>query len=160
MYKSNMGITLIALVVTITIMLILAAVGINMGREVIDKSKLEDIKTNMLAIQGKAKIIAEKNSFDKNEELIGIQIVQEDGIYKASGYAIKNELQNSLNDNNSDGKSKYYIWTEEDLKNEGLKNIKIDVENEKFYIVDYKTGEVFYALGYEGKYSLKDLKDL
>ena len=46
--KNNSGITLIALTVTIIVMIILATIGINSGKEIIKKSKIQTLQTNML----------------------------------------------------------------------------------------------------------------
>jgi type II secretory pathway pseudopilin PulG len=64
MHKNSKGITLVALIITVVIMLILAGFVIDISMDLIDKSNLEDIKTNMLAIQGRARIIKEKHDFD------------------------------------------------------------------------------------------------
>ena len=55
--RNQKGITIIALIITIVIMAILVSVSIKVGTDAIDKSREEDIKSNMLLIQGKSKII-------------------------------------------------------------------------------------------------------
>ena len=59
-----------ALVITIVVMLILVGVTINFGMNAIRHTKLEDLRTSMITIQGKAKIIKEKHDFEKTE-LVG-----------------------------------------------------------------------------------------
>ena len=61
--KEEKGVTLIILVVTIIVLLILAVITINGGTDVIDKSSLEGLKTNMLLIQTKAKEYVENAKF-------------------------------------------------------------------------------------------------
>lgn len=147
------GITIISLVITIIIMIILAGVAIKVGLDAVEKAKVEDIKTNMISIKTKAAIIAEKNSFDSSSQnLIGLTLADK------GSFVISTQLQSVL-DTQENGTAKYtkcYIWTQDDLKSQGLNTIKVD-EN-KFYIVDYSTGEVFYSLGYNGEYTLTDLK--
>lgn len=53
--REQKGVTLIVLVVTIIVLLILAAITMYGGTDMIDKSRLEGLKTNMLLIQTKAK---------------------------------------------------------------------------------------------------------
>ena len=154
MFKSNKGITLVALIITIIIMIILVTVGINLGTSAINKANLEDIKTNMLSIKTKAKTIEDKYSFGDIPDLIGDLLEPEDIA------RLNSNLQTEL-----DGKTAYK-WTQEVLNEQGLTDINVD--NEKFYIVCYSEGvnpcEVYYSIGYtnEGEtlYSLTDLQNL
>lgn len=158
-FIKDKGITIIALVITVIIMLILAGVTIKIGMEAVDKAKIEDIKATMTTIQGKAKIIKEKNSFDSSEQiLIGIAVEGADtNIYK-----ISQGLNTLLNSTENEEKiyKECYIWTQENLDSQGLNTIKEDLSNDKFYIVDYNTGEVFYSLGCDGNYSLTQLNGI
>ena len=61
--KDNRGITLIALIVTIVILLILTGVTITAGTESIKKAKLETLRTNMLLISAKGKEYCEEANF-------------------------------------------------------------------------------------------------
>lgn len=130
---NSKGITLVVLIMTIIIMLILAGVTLHFGMEATNKAKTEDIKTNMITVKTKAEIIAEKNSFDANNQvLIGLAIENN------NTYEISADLRNILNTQEGEG-SKYqkcYIWTQEDLNSLGLNTIKVDFSN--FYIVDYR----------------------
>lgn len=38
--------------------------------------------------------------------------------------------------------------------------VGVETTDEEFYIIDYKTYEVYYSLGYEGKYTLTDIQKL
>ena len=53
------GITLVALIITVILMLILLSVGVKFGTDAIQQTKIEDIKTNMLSIKARAKIIVD-----------------------------------------------------------------------------------------------------
>ena len=53
--KKNRGITMVALVITIVVLLIIAGISIGAGNNAIKNSKLENLKTNMLLIEVKAK---------------------------------------------------------------------------------------------------------
>ena len=62
--KTNQkGITLIALIITIIVLLIIAGITVYSGKDSIRKANLEGLKTNMLLIQTKAKEYIENASF-------------------------------------------------------------------------------------------------
>lgn len=149
--KKDNGITLIALIVTIIIMIILATIVVDFSTKAIDKAKLEDIKTNMLLIQGKSQTIYEKYSFKEIEELTGILYSEQ------NTYVISDGLLDHLNVEDD-----IYIWGEEALNENGLGTIKTDEQT--FYIVDYTTSEIYFSKGYEYNdsiyYSLTELQEL
>ena len=60
--KNQKGITLSTLVVTIIILVILAAVSLRTGSEVLNSSKMQNLKTNMLLIQAKAREYTENGT--------------------------------------------------------------------------------------------------
>lgn len=60
MKKNNSGITLMALVITIIILVVIASISVYEGKELIAKSKVNTLETNMLTIQAKAKAYAEE----------------------------------------------------------------------------------------------------
>ena len=62
--KKNKGITMMVLVITIVILLILAGISIGVGNNVIKKSELENLKTNMLLVKVKGKEYIEKANFN------------------------------------------------------------------------------------------------
>ena len=49
--KRNNGITMVALIITIILILILAGIPIGVGSKVIKQSELENLKTNMMLIK-------------------------------------------------------------------------------------------------------------
>ena len=142
-FNKENGITIIALIITIILMLILAGVGMHLGSDAVNKAKLEDIKTDMLSIKTKALVIAEKYKFKDIDTLEGDPITPEE----ASRLGIEK------NDN-------IRKWSKEDLNKQGLSTIEGDI-----YVVDYGLGdtntcEVYYLAGYQGKYSLTELQGL
>ncbi|MBQ2916967.1 MAG: hypothetical protein IJE59_02165 [Clostridia bacterium] len=141
--KIENGITIIALIITIVIMIILAAVGIEFGNDAVNNAKLEDIKTNMISIKTKAKIVTEQYNFKDIDSLVGNVITDDE--------ATKLNLTNSEN---------IRKWSSSDLSSQNLSNIEGDA-----YIVSYdlenpNNCEVYYLKGYEGKYSLTELQEL
>ena len=112
------------------------------GTSAIDRAKLEDIKTEMLSIKARAKIIADEKNYGDIEELKGNTTSQAD-----------------LNKINQTDDEYYYTWDQATLEEQGLANI----DGNK-YIVHYdldnpNNSEVYLIEGYEGSYSLTDLQE-
>ena len=147
--KKEKGITLVSLIIAIVVMLILAAVSIHYGTQLIDESKKEDIKTSMLLIKSKTKIIKEKKDFGDVEELTGISLESN------TEYTVSEELQNKLN---AVENSSLYILNSEHLSSMGITE---ETTSEEFFIVDYNNNEIYYSLGYkEGDNTLYSLSEL
>lgn len=130
----------IFLVILIIIVIVYGVVKIfNNGQ---NKVKYETIKTNMLLIQGKTEVIAQKVSIkEKGAKYIGIAIKE-----KQEDEKIKNLVNNSIIDINSKDSNLYCIDNSA-LKELGLVNIEID----DYYIVDYKKNDVIYVNGIENQ---------
>lgn len=135
--KQTKGITIVALIITIIIMLILATVSIEYGKGEIQRAKLEDIKTTMLLIKGRAQIVADKESFGESYDNTGMVKLAD-----ASGYDLS-LLQPTLNE--LADTSNLYIWEQTAMDNN---NIDVEITTEDFFVIDYLTGEVYYSLGY------------
>ena len=60
MMKNNSGITLLALIIIVIVLIIIASISVYEGKELIAKSKVQTLETNMLIIQAKAKSYAEE----------------------------------------------------------------------------------------------------
>ena len=60
---NDKGITLASLVITIIVLLIIASIAIYYGTEAIKKANVENIRTNMLLINSKAKEYCEEANF-------------------------------------------------------------------------------------------------
>lgn len=153
MKKTNQkGITLVALVITIIILLILAAVGITQGTSIIKDAYLQTLNTNMLLVQGKAKMIYEHNLFNAEEQpLIGKNLSEEieDEEIKAQIDYLKsqeNVIQKNSEHEEEQAYSDYYIWTQNELNEVELTSVTLD---EGFFIVNYITEEVIYSEGFE-----------
>lgn len=141
--KAEKGITIVALIISIIIMLILIGVGVEFGGDAINKARLEDIRTDMISIKTRAKIVAEQYNFKDIDILVGTTITDDEA--------------NKLGIVNSD---KVLKWSSSDLISQNLGGIEGDL-----YIVSYdlenpNNCEVYCLDGYEGKYSLKQLQEL
>ncbi len=157
----NKGITLISLVITIIILLIIAGIAVYSGKEMIQKANLEELKTNMLLIEAKAKEYVEKANFkmginpDDNKK----SIVREE-VYVTS--AKLKPASESMPDNTKIPVSECYVLTEETLNEWGLNKIELD-KDEK-YLVKFDENnlqvEVYNTKGYNEKYSLTDIEEI
>lgn len=94
-FRNNKGITLVALIITIIIMLIIASITIYSGSNVIKEAQTEDVQTNMLLIQAKVKNYVEQAKFEQKDNINGIEI---DGVAlniteaEVSGYYTINNM--------------------------------------------------------------------
>ena len=162
--KNNKGITLMALVITIIIILILASITVNQGYGLIKEAKIQNLETNLLAIRAKAKEYgenvdaknwAEEDETEKQnkneEEFINTYKLN---LFDASGKAW------------DDPEYTYYSLDKESFDNMDLSEIYDD--NDEEYIIGYKTSdlseiEIIYAEGIEYNdktiYSLTELQN-
>lgn len=143
--KSQKGITLVALVVTVIVLLILAGIGIGeLSNNNEDITQTKD--TMSLAELNKVQQVVIENYLKyvqiKNEHILtGVgQKVDEDK-YNEINNKLKqisnNEFQ--LKDYSDNTDESYYMLNGDDLKSLGLQNI----HNNDVYVVNYSTGEVF-----------------
>lgn len=65
--KNNKGITLIALIITVIVMLIIASISIYGGSKIVKQAKKEDVKTNMLLLQAEIKNFVEQARFENKK---------------------------------------------------------------------------------------------
>lgn len=118
-----------------------------------NKEEFSTIKTNMLLIQGKTEIIAQKVDIkEKGAKYIGTEIEE-----KQNDAEIQNLINNNVIDINSE-KSNYYC-----LDNNNLKELELDINIDDYYIVDYKKNDVIYVDGIQDQngnmiYKLSDME--
>ncbi len=135
--RGENGLTYIGTIFLIVIIVLFIFVSVHFVKLQYKNEENETIITEMLAIQGKAKIIAEEEKALK-KELIGIKISE-----KLEEENIKKLLENKIiiiEEN-----SKYYVLDEENLKTMGVYNTKL--EPNQYYIIDYNNLEVIYTKG-------------
>lgn len=152
MNKSENGITIVSLVITVVVLIIVASITVYTGTGVIKQATLQTINTNMMLIQAKTKTIAEQAKFNNDTS-------NYKGILVSDISGDKN-IDKLVNEGIIEDTSKCYMLTEEDLSNMGLEKISID----EGYIVNYDTEDIIYVKGVEkdGKtyYKLSELKEL
>ena len=150
--KKENGITLVALAITIIVMGILASITIRYAGPIVDTTKLQNLNTNMLLIQAKVKTIGENAKFNNDETKYVGQKLSEVTSNEAVTELINKEIVDTA--------SKYYLLSEQNLKEMGLSN----VDYEAGYIVNYDTDEIVYVKGFKYKnniyYKLSETKNL
>ena len=158
--KENKGITLVALVITIAILIIIAGIAVYSGKETIEKAQLEELKTNMLLVQAKAKEYVEEANFKMGispDDTKKSQVRQE--VYENEA-----KLQPATNVSAPSGipVNECYVLTQEAMDLWGLEDLKL--ESGENYLIKFDdtnaTVEVYNTLGYAGKYSLTDIDNL
>lgn len=135
--KNNSGVTLVALVITIIMMMIIASIAIYEGKEIIAKSKAQTIETNMLTIQAKAKAYAEE--------------------IDAKVWALGDDKENKRNDYFTEKGFEKLNENEYKVKKTGLEKMGLSDINDENYVViysnDYQSIDIKYLTGikYNGK---------
>ncbi len=113
----------------------------------INKEKSEDIKANMLLIQGACKV-ANQNSIVKksSDALVGTKLTTADDSIINKFKEIKIITESEY--------EKYYMLTNEDLEK---LNLQIKNEKDSYYLINYETSDVLITKGYNGKYKLSEI---
>ncbi len=161
-YKTE-GITLISLVITIIVLMILAGIGIYGSTDMIKRAKLEELKTNMLFMQAKAREYVEDATFK-----MGINPDEEkktnvrNAVYSEEAKLRKTadgEIPSSFGI--TDATTCYWLTTEAQ-KAWGLEKIKL--ENNEKYLIQFDeanmTVEIYNTIGYHGNYSLTAINQI
>lgn len=158
------GITLISLTITVVVLMILAGIGIYSGKGILEKAKLEELKTNMLLIQAKAREYVEEVSFKmgigSEAERTEKRNTARQEIYVESEKLKKaEEIPEKLGIAENERDNCYYLTVETKQK-WGLDNLK----NEEQYLLKFDemnlsnvSVEVYYLEGYGGKYALAEI---
>ena len=163
--KKQRGVTLVALVITVILLLILASIGFYYGNNVIKQANLESLKTDMLLIQAKAKEYVEEATFKmginpddaKKEQAREEVYITMAKLKKLSQATTEDSLNipNGITTNDN-----FYYVTREALKEMGIENIGTG-ENAGEYLIEFDennaTAEIYNTKGYGGKYSLTEI---
>ncbi len=163
--KNENGVAIPTLIIIISIIIVVAIVGIKYGKKMINDNQLQDLRTDMLLIQADTKKSLEEVSFktvnlDKNkeEDLAKINEVKQENL---KGVPVQGtEIEKSIPEGITVDENCYYL-DEKILKDMGVK----ESDSEKYgnYIVKYDFEnikvEVINTKGYEGQYTLTDLID-
>ncbi len=167
MYKNKSGITIVSLIITIVILLVLVSVTVYTGTGVIKQASLQNVNTNMMLIQAKARTISEQAKFHKDDEgnvdtnaYKGVNIANTEKMNEIASAKVIDKINMLINDNVIEDASKCYLLSKEDLASMGLEKVDID----DGYIVNYETVEIIYVRGFENNgetyYKMSDIKNV
>lgn len=167
MKNKEKGVTLVTLAITVTILIIIAGISFYSGKDTIKKAELEELKTNMLLIEAKAREYVEDATFKMGINPTEVKKAEvrarvyagngEEGAQLAEGstYPIPSEF------GITDQSTCYWLTPEAQIK-WGLDKIKIGT-NEK-YLIQFDeqnvTVEIYNTKGYQGKYSLTEIEKI
>ena len=137
--NTEKGMGIIAIIISVLVIVAMAIFAYNFVVNTADEQKIEDIRTNMLLIQGKCKILQETTKVNNNQEgLKGRKLseIQDDRI-------ISEFLNRNIID--STNLDKYYA-----LSNDDLTSMELDIQNEEnsYYVVNYEDNTVYITKGY------------
>ena len=137
--KAEKGMGIIAIIISVLIIVGIAIFAYNFAVNTADEQKIEDIRANMLLIQGKCKILQETTKVNNNQDVLKgkkLSDMQDDSII--SDFINKNIIDLGKLD-------KYYA-----LSNDDLKSMELDVQNEEnsYYVVNYEENSVYITKGY------------
>lgn len=166
-----MGIkNILKLIIAIIVIIAIVIVAVMVCNKLWKKNKLEDLRTNLLLIQGKAKSYTEDVSVEtanlseeKEEESTKIEEVKGE---KLKGTLLPNcsdEIKQAAEQTKIENMDEFYYLSQQDLKDMGI-NIK--EEDGTYYLVkyDFEDTEVVYTKGYEYNdktyYKLSDIADI
>ncbi len=164
MNRKERGVTLVALVITVVVLLIIASIAVYSGSETVRKAKLEELRTNMLLIEAKAKGLVEEVNFK-----IGLTKPEDEG-YAVKKEEAENEVYKGAGLEEATGVSapsaipvsECYKVTDATLQNWGLEDMEKEEGEE--YLIKFDdvnaTVEVYNTLGYNGKYSLTEIDSI
>lgn len=161
--KEN-AITLISLAITVIVILIISSVATYSGKEIIRKGKLEELRTNMLLIQAKAKEYVEDANFKMG---LAPDETRKEEVRK-SVYVDGAKLEEvNAQEYGIDNSSVCYKVTKETLNIWGLDKIELK-DNEDYLIAfddENATVEIYNTKGFvddngDTKNSLTDIEEI
>ncbi len=156
--KENNGITIIALVITVIVMIIIAGISINEGTKIIRQAKIQTLETDMLAMKAKAKAYAE----EIDAGIWAISDVSKKETQKATLYGnygmtlvnvntLSSEIQSQLNSAIDKNNCEVYKITATTLEKMGLDEISED--SDSYYIVynaeNFNESDIVYVDGFK-----------
>lgn len=145
--EENKGITLMALVITIGVLIILASITIKYGGESIKQAKIQNMKTNMLLIEAKTKEFVENANYDlgiKPEEATDEMKEKSNSELEGNGKGTKVLSSSSISSKIIDigissadlNNGKVFQLSTSDLESMGIKGVESN-ERDGWYVVVY-----------------------
>ena len=141
------------LIIAFIVILVVGIFLFNIGTKKMQERKNDDIKTDMLMIEGKIKSIKAESEISNNQEkYVGTKVSE------ANDTEVKNVMQQLQI--NQEELQNYYILNKESFEKMGLAD---SIKDDDEYIVNYTNSDVIYVKGIklnnEIKYKLSDIID-
>lgn len=141
------------LIIAFIIILVVGIFLFNIGTKKMQERKTDDIKTDMLMIEGKIKSIKAESEISNNQEkYVGTKVSE------ANETEVNNVMQQLQI--NQEELQNYYILNKECFEKMGLAD---SIKDDDEYIVNYTNSDVIYVKGIklnnEVKYKLSDIID-
>ena len=167
------GITMIALIITIVILLIIAGIAISGGKSTIKKANLESLKTNMMLIKAKALECVEEVNFKlgpNNQKIDEIDTIRSNIYESANENSAKLKKVSEIRTEKPDivipsavpQDTTVYWVTEDTMDKWGLN--KMELSKGEAYLVKFNESEakveIYNTIGFDGKYSLTDISEI
>lgn len=171
-WKKRSGITMIALIIMIIVLIIIAGISIYEGKDLIRDAKAQNLETNMYTIRTKSKVFAEDTEARTWQKDNTTDNTEKQNIFQEEYKMIKTNVTDEIflgqlsNEINHDNFTAYEI-TSETLEKMGLNEIKKDIEDGEKYIVvydneNYSNIDIIYTKGITYKdskhYTLSNLE--
>lgn len=138
--KNNKGITLVALVITVIIILVIGAITVYEGSKLVDEAKYEDVKTNMLLIQAEVKNYAEQAKFEglSKEKILENGIKLDDKTLRISepDPSLSNKIQEIKNKGNSTEDGELVLYQITNMSELNLGNLDNNASNNYLVYID------------------------
>lgn len=165
---NNRGITLVALVITVIVLLIISSIVVYTGTDAIKNANLQSMKTNMLLVEAKAREYVENASHELG---VNPNEATDEMKNKSASMLVGTKIENTdslVSGLNIDSKYSIYKLSEEDLKNMGIRDVSSN-DKDGWYIIAYDVTNVDVKIyNTKGirvsdgstKYCLDDIRDL
>lgn len=146
--KSDKGVTILMLVITIIVLMIIAGISINTSVFFMNNVRVGRIVANMELVQAKVEIIYEEYQFqgeNRKEEVLVGDLVQGEEIRNQISDKDKALLQTHYGEGIFES-NLWYKWDRNTLKEQGLDMNMLDAEDAIFW-VNYEYSEIIYSIG-------------
>ena len=140
--KREKGVTLMVLIITVIVLAILATITIQEVGGIMNQIDRENVSTNLLLIQAKAKVLKEKASFSNDETILKGQKVSE----IVDNAEVEELKTKGVLDTEDENYNSNYL-----LDKQAIEELEIGIDkmsDDDFYIVNYATEDVIYSKGY------------
>ena len=161
---------IITLFIAVVIIIVIAILIIIFMKRTFEKTSFQDLRTNLLLIQAKAKTYTENVNVEtanldteKEEDSTKIAEVKDQKLKGTVLESCDDSIKNAAKQVGIEDWTDFYYLTQEDLND---MEININVEKDTYYLVKYnfEDTEVVYTKGYEYKgityYKLSEMKNI